>query len=280
MIKKLPKIVSLRITCRCNNNCKHCFAHKNVEEMSLSKMKRLIYFFYKKGVEGVLLTGGEPLIRDDFGEIVKEIKKYNLKVFLDTSGDFFFKYKDLISEYVDMIGLSIDFTDSSYRNEDNLQTVLKILGYYAKLNKRPKIRVGTVATKDNLETLTKVGEMIKDYPVDIWKIYQFVPKNPNALKNRAFLELSDEEFIYATQDLEDIFSSNFKVIISKRKDRDRAYFFINSDGTVFMPIDDSNVCEDKVIGDIFDEDIIEKWEECVFEGHYVDNAKITFVHKF
>jgi MoaA/NifB/PqqE/SkfB family radical SAM enzyme len=279
-MKQFPQIVTLRITSRCNNNCKYCFAPKNAKEMNLSKLKKLFRLFYNSGVKAVLLTGGEPLLRDDFDEILKELNRYHLKIFLDTNGDFFFKYKNLISKYVDVIGLPIDFPDSSYRNKRNLKIILEILSYYKKLKKHPAIRIGTVVTKDNFKRLNEVGELLKNYPVDIWKIYQFTPQNLNAIKNKSYLEISQKEFDGVTKNIENVFSNWFTVVVSKRKDRNCAYFFIDSDGTVFMPVDDLDICREEKIGTIFEKDILDKWKRWISEKEYVNNAKATFNYKF
>ncbi len=277
---QFPPIATIFITSRCNNNCKYCFGPKNVAEMNFPKLKELFCLLHVRGVKAILLGGGEPLLRDDFGEILKELKRYNIKIFLDTSGDLFFRYRDLIVEHVSVIGLPVDFSDSSYRNEDNLKTVLEILSYYKELKKRPIIRIGTVITKDNFERLDEIGELLKNYPVDIWKIYQFVPQNYNAIKNRLSLEISQKEFDGAAQRIRDIFSGNFKVVISRREDRNRAYFFIAPDGVVLVPMDDLDICRQIKIGSVFDRDISEKWKKFASEKHYINNAEATFDYRF
>lgn len=209
-MKTFPEIVALRITSRCNNDCKYCFGPpKNLEEMGFLKLKELFRLFYRNGVKAVILTGGEPLVREDFGDIVKELKKYNFKICLDTSGDLFFKYQDLIVENIWVLGLPIDFPNKSYRNSDNLNKILKILGFFRGIEKRPTIRIGTVVTKDNLGDIEKIGNLIKDYPVDIWKIYEFTPQNINAVKNRSLLEVSSGQFDEITQKIKEKFSKYF-----------------------------------------------------------------------
>lgn len=280
LIIQFPPIITIFITSRCNNNCKHCFGPKNVTEMGFLRLKELFLLLHTKGVKAVLLGGGEPLLRDDFTEIIGELRRLDFKIFLDTNGDLFFRYGDLITEHVSVIGLPVDFPDSSYRNEDNLKMVFKILGYYKGLKKRQIIRIGTVVTKDNFKRLNEIGKLLKSYPVDIWKIYQFVPQNYNAIKNRPSLEISQREFDEATQGIKDTFSGNFKVVISRREDMNRAYFFIASDGAVFVPIDDLSICRQMEIGNIFDRDILDKWKKVVSEKHYINNAEATFNCRF
>lgn len=280
-MKKFPEIVTFRITSRCNNNCKYCFGPpKNLEEFDFSKLRKLFCLFYKGGVKSIVLTGGEPLIRKDFEDIIKELKKYNFKIFLDTSGDLFFKYKDLIPQNIDVLGLPIDFPDKSYRNPDNLKTVLKILNFFKNKSIRPVIRIGTVVTKENLKELEKIGNLIRNYPVDIWKIYEFTPQNINAIKNKSLLEISVKQFNEATRKIKEKFSKYFKLVISKRKDRTNAYFFVASNGNVFIPLDDNNICREIEIGNIFDKNIVLKRRKLFLKNNYIRNAKVTFNYKF
>lgn len=249
--------------------------------MNFERLKKLFVFFNKRKVKAVLLTGGEPLIRKDFDKILEELRKYKFKIFLDTNGDLFFEHKDAILKYVDIIGLPVDFSDSSYRNRYNLRNILEILQYFKKLKKHPRIRIGTVVTKDNFKKLREIGELIKKYPIDIWKIYQFLPQNLNALKNKSSLEVSQKQFNLVAEKMENSFSGFFKVIISKRENRNRAYFSIDPDGMVSVPIDDNlSVCEQKKVGNVFDNDIVEKWEKIVFKENYLNNASETFHYKF
>jgi len=279
-MEKFPDIITFRITSRCNNDCKCCFGpKKNTEELSFQKLQELFNLFSKNGAKAIVLTGGEPLIRDDFEDIVKELKNQDFKIFLDTGGDLFFKYPDVITESIDVLGLPIDFPNDSYRNKGNFENTIKILNFFKDKPKRPIIRIGTVVTKDNIKKLEEIGNLIKNYPVDIWKIYEFIPQN-NAVKNMPFLEVSSKQFDEAIKNIEDKFSKYFKIVISRRKGRTNAYFFVASDGNVFMPVDDFKICREVSIGSIFDKDITEKWRKFVSESNYVDNAKSTFNYKF
>lgn len=279
-MKTFPEIITFRITSRCNNDCKYCYGpQKNIEELDFLKLQKLFHLFSKNGVKAIVLTGGEPLIRNDFENLIKELKKHDFTIFLDTSGDLFFTYQDLIAKNVEVLGLPIDFPNDSYRNSNNLSNILKILDFFKDNPQKPTIRIGTVVTKDNIDKLEKIGDLIKDYPVDIWKIYEFIPQN-NAMKNKSLLEVSSEQFDEATQGIKNKFSKHFKIAISKRKDRTNAYFFVASNGNVFMPVDDLNICREVIIGDVFDDDIVEKWRAYISENNYTDNARVTFNYKF
>jgi MoaA/NifB/PqqE/SkfB family radical SAM enzyme len=280
-MKSFPDIVTLRLTSRCNNNCRYCYAQPADSglDMGFDELKKLFALFQKRGVKAVVLCGGEPLLRRDFDRIILELKKYKLKIYLDTNGDFFFAHKKLILENVEHLGLPIDFPQKSYRNPDNLANILKILDYLGEHKKRPKIRIGTVVTKDNVAHLQEIGELIKDFPVDLWKLYEFIPQYGNARKNRANLEVDETSFDKATAAVKNRFSKYFRVVVSKRKNRTNAYFMINSAGFVFMPVDQEDFCGYINIGDVFEKDIVERWEKQVLKSKYLENVRLTFNHR-
>lgn len=270
-----PEVVTLRLTSECDYNCGHCFGPKGTEEMSLWELKKIFELLALRGARSVVLTGGEPMAREDFPEIVEAIKKHGLSICLDTNGNKFFEYEELITKNVDVLGLPIDFPDRSYRGLEHLAGVEKILDFYKGKDRRPTIRVGTVVTQDNVEELEAIGSMLKNYPVDIWKLYEFTPQNEAEITRRSF-EVDKTKFDSSTQYLQKLFAEDFRVTISKRQDRNNAYFFINTDGTVFMPVDDGDVCRERKIGNIFDDDVLSKWEKTLSRDNYEGNIEGTF----
>ena len=55
---------------------------------------------------------------------------------------------------------------------------------------------------------------------------------------------------------------------------------MNPNGGIFMPRDDNFYRGEMDIGNVFDKDIIQKWEEAVHKKNYIENAERTFNHKF
>ncbi len=270
------QVATLRITTRCMHSCKCCFAPKNVPEMDLPRLQRVFDVFVGAGVQNVLLTGGEPLLRDDFTEIVLELKRRGFGIFLDTGGDLFFKYADVISRHISVLGLSMDWIGGGYRGASNFKRVLEILTYYRGKRIRPEIRIGTVVTQDNYLLLEKIGECIAYYPVFAWKLYQFLPQGINAIGNRKQLEVSEAVFRETAGRIRTRFASSLNVVISNRRSRSSAYFFIESDGRVVMPVDNGDIGRMETIGDIFDKNIFEKWTTRINRRSYVRNLKPTF----
>lgn len=77
------RAVHWAITGNCNCCCRHCYMSApggKVGEFSHDKCMELIHQFEEAGVQIVTLTGGEPLIRKDFLEIVKALTYAGIKI--------------------------------------------------------------------------------------------------------------------------------------------------------------------------------------------------------
>lgn len=67
-----PLYVGLKITEKCNQNCKHCWAGKNNVEKSTKEIIYAIEKLSQYKIMHLTLTGGEPLIRSDFISILNK----------------------------------------------------------------------------------------------------------------------------------------------------------------------------------------------------------------
>lgn len=91
--KRLPMVASLELTYRCNNRCIHCFcnlpandAAAKGRELTTAEVKSLLDDLAAMGTLWLLITGGEPLLREDFEEIYLHAKARGFIVTLFTNG--------------------------------------------------------------------------------------------------------------------------------------------------------------------------------------------------
>ena len=89
---RIPIGGSLEITHRCNLSCVHCYLTSLRErrdfsgEMTTEKIKSVIEDAAALGCMSLLITGGEPLVRQDFAEIYLHAKKIGIVVTVFTNG--------------------------------------------------------------------------------------------------------------------------------------------------------------------------------------------------
>ena len=74
--ERIPLDGSIELTHRCNLRCVHCYLgdqqeirKHRTEELSTDEFKRLIDQFVAAGMLNLLISGGDPMVRKDFGEI-------------------------------------------------------------------------------------------------------------------------------------------------------------------------------------------------------------------
>jgi len=91
--QRIPLTGSIDLTHRCNLRCVHCYLGnkevingKREEELSTTQWISIIDQITDAGCLYLLITGGEPLLRKDFGEIYRHAKKNGLLVTVFTNG--------------------------------------------------------------------------------------------------------------------------------------------------------------------------------------------------
>ena len=83
--KRIPFSFDLEVTARCNNDCRHCYinlpvfdAEAEKKELSFDEISAIADEAVSLGALWCLITGGEPLLREDFSEIYTALKKKGL----------------------------------------------------------------------------------------------------------------------------------------------------------------------------------------------------------
>lgn len=88
----VPLCGTFELTSRCNFNCKMCYIHNSdsnelkKKELSTQQWKDIADKAQKAGTLILLITGGEPLLRDDFSEIYIHCKKLGFEISINTNG--------------------------------------------------------------------------------------------------------------------------------------------------------------------------------------------------
>lgn len=83
----VPIAVHMDLTYRCNERCVHCYLdHDDRGEMTTAEIKGILDQLAEAGVFFLTLSGGEPLMRKDFFEIVSHARSLLFNVKVKTNG--------------------------------------------------------------------------------------------------------------------------------------------------------------------------------------------------
>ncbi len=101
------------VTRKCNYQCRGCNVWKEQDqrELTANEIKKGLDILKKLGIVELVLSGGDPLLRDDIGEIID----YASKLFVTTvydNGSMAAKKIDLLRK-VDFVAISIDSLDEA-----------------------------------------------------------------------------------------------------------------------------------------------------------------------
>lgn len=177
------------ITYKCNFRCKTCF-YGNVmdnstgntdKELSTDEIKKISFSIGK--LDNLLISGGEPFLRDDLAEICEIFYLQNKisRIHLPTNGfhtDKIYNYTYKILRKCPKINLTISLPlDGLQKTHDNIK---KVKGSFEKVVESTKrlsalkkefdnlyIYIITVVNNANLNEIIRLSEFVKNYlPVD------------------------------------------------------------------------------------------------------------------
>ena len=110
----------ISLTDRCNLRCTYCMPEEGVELidkpgiMTTEEILGITRSFAGLGIDTVRLTGGEPLIRKDFEELVRGLHRLGLTLKLTTNGILLDRYFELFNEVgLSNINISLDSLDKA-----------------------------------------------------------------------------------------------------------------------------------------------------------------------
>ena len=177
---------SIEITARCNNNCRHCYINlpagdkmAKEKELSLDRIKEITDEAVSLGALWCLITGGEPLLRDDFLDIYLYLKKKGLLVSVFTSAALvteehikvFKKYPPRDIE-VSVYGVTKDTYERVTRKPGSFSTFIRGLNFLQ--SSGVKIRLKAMALRSNVTELGEIAHFCKERTKDYFRYDPFL----------------------------------------------------------------------------------------------------------
>ena len=172
--RRIPVRVCLLVTKYCNLTCFFCYAEdilnsKAVQEYSLDNIKNIVDQLYKAECRQITIVGGEPLIRDDIGEIIDYIHDKGIFVEMTTNGYFVKKRIEALKK-VDHLCISLDGNKESNdksRGEGSFEKIIE--GIKCATENGIAVRVHATLSKitNNEESLKFLVEFCKRMDVKL-----------------------------------------------------------------------------------------------------------------
>jgi len=178
----------ISLTDRCNLRCFYCMPEEGIELiekpniMSLEEIIALARKFRDLGVDTIRLTGGEPLVRKNFGYLVEELAKLGVTLKITTNGIMLDKYLDLFKKIgLRKINLSLDTLDKAksvfITKRDYFERILKNLEMALAMDMEVKLNIVLIKGVNDNE-INDFIELTKHKNLTI-KFIEFMPFKGN-----------------------------------------------------------------------------------------------------
>lgn len=147
-----PFYASFKLTSRCHFGCPYCNVKKQpVQDLSTEDIKKILDNLSRSPVLMTSFEGGEPLLRDDIGELLRYARSCQFYLLFTTSVKNLLDYPlDEYCRYIDFLHISID------EGHDNCE-MFEILPQLSRLPSQ--VSVQTVVTRDTVDALDSKVEM-------------------------------------------------------------------------------------------------------------------------
>lgn len=179
--KRAPISFDLEVTARCNNDCLHCYINlpagdrqAKARELSLEEISDIARQAVSLGAMWCLLTGGEPLLREDFFDLYLALKRLGLLVSVFTNAclvtpehvALFQKYPPRDLE-VSVYGATPETYERVTRRPGSFAAFRRGLDLLS--GDRVKVRLKAMALKANVHELPEIARFCREHTRDYFR---------------------------------------------------------------------------------------------------------------
>jgi MoaA/NifB/PqqE/SkfB family radical SAM enzyme len=187
----------------CNMTCTFCGTENSIDSLTPQQARETIHLIKNRGMENVVLGGGEPFAWDhDVIELARVAKGTGLIVQIGTNGIDLpagFDSMDCVDRYV----LPLDGLDAESHNavritrDGHFDLILDRLETLRRGGK--SVTVSTVVTSKNVQGLDRIARLLSGYherggQLHAWHLYKFLPIGRGGRENADALSVSDEDY--------------------------------------------------------------------------------------
>lgn len=162
---RVPLMANLLLTYRCNLKCFYCYvdtANRYDKEIEIGKFYKLIDILYNRGTRLIVLLGGEPLLYNGIGDLIRYIKNKKIICEVITNGYLIKKHiGDLL--LCDSVCISLDGNEEEHdmnRGKGSYRIAVEAVELLK--TKNIPVRIKAVLTRNNNNSLKFLSQFAKD----------------------------------------------------------------------------------------------------------------------
>lgn len=165
--RRTPLAVSLSVVDVCNSRCLYCaIPDRGGRGMALDEIRRVLDQMAESGLQRIVFTGGEPLIRDDIGAIVSHARSLGVYTSLNSNGLLVEKRLEALAD-LDLLKMSLDgpeeVHDAIRGCPGSFRKVVEAIDLARAAGK--KVWINAVITRRNLDRLKWLADLAREKQV-------------------------------------------------------------------------------------------------------------------
>ena len=227
---------------KCNLRCTYCMPADGIalspkaSLMTAEEIFSLAQIFVENGVDKIRLTGGEPLLRKDFPEIISKLSTLKTSLSITTNGILIDRHIDALKEAnLKKINLSLDTLVSSKFHTITLRNQFEkvIDNLHLLLNNDFHVKVNVVLMKGfNENEITDFVQLTQFLPISV-RFIEFMPFAGNEWDRSKMVSqneiLSEVNNVFSSEDIQKLEDEkNFTARTYKIKDFQGDFGIISS----------------------------------------------------
>lgn len=227
---RIHNYLRISLTERCNLRCFYCMPAEGIQLnpketiMRAEEIEAIAKVFVREGVNKIRLTGGEPLIRNDFERIILNLSALNTELAITSNGILVDQYLDLFKQTgIKKINISLDTLKeekfSTITRRDYFRRVVNNIELLFSNGIQPKLNVVLIKGINDDEIIDFI-KLSKEWNTTI-QFIEFMPFQGNkwdctkTVKAQSILEEAQEYFgfqnIIKTEDKPNDTSRKYRV---------------------------------------------------------------------
>jgi MoaA/NifB/PqqE/SkfB family radical SAM enzyme len=184
VISPSPIDVCLKVTERCNSRCITCNIWReqaDKPELTFEELERMFYQFKGIKIKTIGFYGGEPLLRDDIGELARKVKSImkESRILLITNGLLLKKKaQEVLDSGIDIVCISLDgigeVNDMIRGVPGYYQRIIEGIEELKRLDPKRKVRIniGSTLVSHNIHQVPQLIDLARELDIS-WSFNLF-----------------------------------------------------------------------------------------------------------
>jgi radical SAM protein with 4Fe4S-binding SPASM domain len=179
-----PGLIAFEVTRRCRFNCKHCRANASpagdVKELTAEQCKKILKSVADFNKSTIILTGGEPMERDDIYELIRYGRSLGLRMVMATCGYTLndesiagLKQAGIAALSISLDGASSQSHDAFRQNDGAFDVALKAAQTARRTGMR--FQINTTITKSNVTEVAAIAGLAEELGAYCFNPFILVP---------------------------------------------------------------------------------------------------------